>query len=105
VIWKRESEFAPSFYIYYITYGKLIKIGEWVIYEPNGELLPDYFDYSIDNIRIHQKNNEIEFSFLKNMDFIDTSADNYNEDWVSYQAGELILSFNITNGTRKRVEK
>ena len=70
VLWKIDDEHYPFFYIYYIKDGKLMKIGEWVIYEPPGEILPDRLDYSVKNIRIYKINDEIEFSFLKDVEFM-----------------------------------
>lgn len=107
VLWKYESEYNPFFYTYYINEGKILKIGEWGISVLAIEYYCEYCDYSIEDIRIHQKDDEIEFSFLKNMDFLNFSEDRYRDDWTwtSYQAGDLILSFNIIDGTLKRIER
>jgi hypothetical protein len=105
VLWKNESEYSPFFNVYYILEGKIVKIGEWEISVLAIEYHCEYCDYSMEDIRIYQRNNEIEFSFLKNMVFGDFSENKYNDDWnwTSYQAGELILSFNIVDGTVKKV--
>jgi len=105
ILLKIEEEHYPTFYVYHINNGKLKIIGKWVIYEPPGEVLPDYLDYSIEDIRIHQREDEIEFSFLKDMNFVDLSADIYNYDWVLYKAGELIISFNIVDETLRLIER
>jgi hypothetical protein len=65
----------------------------------------DYLDYSVKDIRIHQKNDEIEFSFLKDMQFT-VITDEYKYDtWGSFKAGELLISFNITDMKLKKIEK
>ena len=105
VLWKFEFEYNPYFNAYYIHNGKILKIGEWGIAVPYTEYNCEYCDYSVEDIRIYQRDNEIEFSFLKNMNFIDTSVDINNYDWISYKAGELVLSFNILNESLKVIEK
>jgi len=109
MIWKIELENTPLFKFYYINNGIVKKIGEdWLIYTPpTGEYHYDYFDYSVNDIHIYQKkNDEIEFVFSENVDFLDHSKILFNsDDWVSFRSGELILYFNITDGTVKRVEK
>lgn len=105
VIWKIEMEYVPSFYVCYIRDGIIMKIGEWGIAIPYIEYHCEYCDYAIEDIRIHQRDNEIEFSFLKNMNFVNLSTDIYNDDWVLYKAGNLKISFNIVDGLLKVIEK
>jgi hypothetical protein len=105
VLWENDSEYNPFFYIYYLSKGNIVKIGVWGIHEPPGEVLPDYLDYSVEDIQIHQKNNEIEFLFLKNVTFaiIPENYDFGDDDWGTFKAGELKVSFNIVDETVKRV--
>jgi len=105
VLWKNDYEHSPIFDVYYIKYGKLIQIGCWIINTPYPiNEITDFLDYSVKNIRIRQKRNTVEFSFSKDMAFIDYSKEK-NDNWGSFKAGELILSFNTVDGTVKRVEK
>jgi len=97
VSWKFEDEYVPTFFTYYIKDGKLMKIGNWIIAIPYNKYGCEYCDYSIEDIRIHQRDDEIEFSFLKDMRFIDLKNYDY-DDWGAFEAGELILSFNIVSG-------
>jgi len=69
-LWKMESEYNPYFNAYYISKGKIVKIGEWKMAVPYVEYNCEYCDYSIEDIRIHQRDDEIEFSFLRNMSFV-----------------------------------
>ena len=106
VLWKIDGEHVPLFYLYYIKNGKLIKIGEWLITEPCDTC--DGLDYSISDIRIFHKNDKIEFLFLKETSFgiykeLSKSLD--FDDWGTFKAGELVVSFNIVDGTVRRVEK
>jgi hypothetical protein len=101
VLWKIEMEFVPLFYAYYINDGKLIKIGEWTIYVPCDTC--DAGDYKVENIRIHQKDKEIEFSFLKDTRFFVNKENFKYDDWGTFKAGELKVSFNIVDETVKRV--
>jgi len=103
VIWKRESEFAPSFYVYYIKKGILKRIGEWGITEPCDTC--DTGDYSIENIRIYQRDNEIEFSFLADANFVIFKEDYHYDDLGTFEAGELKISFNTVDGLLKVIEK
>jgi len=103
VFWEIGGEHGPFFYAYYIKDGKLTKIGKWIMVEPCDTC--DYFDYSLNDIRIFHKNDEIEFLFLKETSFF-VGNENYDyDDWGLFKAGELVVSFNIANGTVRRVEK
>ena len=106
VLWKIEGEFVPTFYAYYVKDGKIMKIGEWVLFVPCKTC--ETVNYLIEDIKIFQNDDEIEFIFLKETSFVaykDLSKSLDHEDWGSFQAGELIVSFNIVDGTVKRVEK
>ena len=104
VLWKVDGEYNPFFYIYYIKDGKLMKIGEWVIYEPPGEILPDRLDYSVKNIRIYKINDEIEFSFLKDVEFMVYRENHNYDEWGTFKAGKLTVSFNIIDGSIKEIK-
>ena len=103
VIWKRESEYVPSFYVYYIKEGNLMRIGEWRITEPCDTC--DSGDYSIENIRIYQKSNEIEFLFIKDIRFVVFKEDYHYDDFGTFKAEKLIVSFNLSDGSLKLKEK
>ena len=103
LIWKIDGEFAPSFYVYYIKNGKLTKIGEWGVIVPCKNC--DSGDYSVEDIRIHQKNDEIEFSFLEDANFIVIGEDYNYDNWGTFDAGELKVSFNIIERLLKKVER
>jgi hypothetical protein len=106
VIWKIDGEFVPAFYLYFIKDGKLKKIGEWEIIELPGEIFPDYLDYAVNDIYISKKNDEIEFSFLKDVKFIVFRENfRYSDDWGIFEADKLKISFNIVNGMLKKIEK
>jgi len=106
VLWKIGGEYGPIFYYYYLKDGNLMKIGEWNFLEPCNTC--DYFDYSLNDIRIFYKNDEIEFLFLKETSFgvyKDLSKSFDYDYWGVFKAGELVVSFNPVDGTVKRVEK
>jgi len=104
IVWKIEHEHYPTFNTYYVKDGKILKIGEWGIFTPPlADEYYDYFDYSVEDIRIHQKNDEIGISFLKDIEFVDYS-EGYSNDWTSYKAGTFTLSFNVVSGEVRRIE-
>jgi len=106
VFFEFEYEHFSSFIVSYIRERKLMRIGEWIIYSPCDTC--DRASYNIENIHLYQKKDEIEFSSLKDVEFLDYRNNKYHwesNDWVSFQAGELIVSFNIVDGTVKKVEK
>ena len=105
VFLKIEDEYVPTFFIYYIKYGKLMKIGEWIIAIPYIKYGCEYCDYSIEDIRIHQRNDEIVFSFLKDMRFV-VMGEHYNDydDWGTFEEGKLKVSFNIADGSLKVID-
>jgi len=103
VLWKNEGEYNPYFNIYYLSKGKVVKIGEWMILIPHIVYNCEYCDYSAEDILIHQKNNEIEFSFLNDTDFVILREYSNYDDWGTFKAGKLKVSFNIVDGTVKKV--
>ena len=96
VLWKMEHEFFPSFKVYYLKAGKLMEIGDWGIYTPCKDC--DTFEYSVDDIRIQEKEGRIEFTFLKDMQYIDYRKQLFAGDWTSFKSGALTLFFNPKNG-------
>jgi len=109
VLWEIQGEYSPTFYFYYLKDGNIMKIGEWDFFEPCDTC--DVFHYSVNDIRIFHKNDEIEFLFLKETRFF-AGKENYDydydydyNDWGLFKAGELVVSFNIGDGTVRRVEK
>ena len=102
VVLKLEYEFCPIFYVYFIDKREIIKIGHWSITEPCIEYR-EYLDYSTKDIRIFQKEDEIEFLFLKDTRFIVNKEDFTYDDWGTFKVGELKVSFNIVDKTVKRV--
>jgi len=105
VLLELETEYHPYFNAYYISKGKIVKIGEWGIAIPYIEYRCEYCGYSVEDIQINQRDGEIVFAFLKNMDFFDNSTGINNNGWVLYKAGELVLSFNIVDKSLKVIEK
>jgi len=103
VFWEIGGEYGPSFFTYYIRDGKLTKIGKWIMVEPCDTC--DYFGYSLNDIKILQRDNDIEFLFLKETEFIVERESFKYDNWGVFKAGELIVSFNTVDGTVKRVEK
>jgi len=95
ILWKIKHEFTPSFNAYYVRNGKIIKIGEWGMFTPCETC--DIQDYSIEDVLIYQRNGKIEFLFSKDVEYIDYGEDIYRNNWVSYKAGTLTFSFDITN--------
>jgi len=102
VLWEIEGEHFPTFNSYYLKDGKIIKIGEWGISSFCETC--DYSGYLIGNIRVYQYDEEIQFSFLEDLAFLDLKKGNY-DDWGLFAGGELIVSFNIADGTVKKVDK
>jgi len=105
VFWKKEFEFSPVFDVYYIINGMVLKIGEWGVAISRIVHNCEFCDYSVEDIRITQKNNEIEFSFLKEMQFTVINEEYDYDDWGTFKAGELTVSFSIIDGTVNRVER
>lgn len=95
VLWETEYEFYPLIYAYYITEGKIVKIGELLISLPCQSC--ESFEYPIKDIRILQKGKEIEISFLKDVNYKPKNS----TDWQLYKAGVLKCLFNTeTNNLR-----
>ena len=54
VLLKNNNEYSPTFKAYYFKNGRLLIIGDWGINAPSpNKKMPDYLDYSVENIRIH----------------------------------------------------
>ena len=117
VLWNIYEGGDPSYiyYVYYVRDGKLMKIGEWGITE---DLDIHRFGlslaYSVRDIRIHRKNDIIEFLFLKGTSFFVYEENFKYDDWSKYfkgdywgtfKAGELKVSFNIVDRSLKVIER
>jgi len=106
VFLKIHYEYLATFKVYYLKNGKLLMIGDWGINTPlPSKKMLDNLDYSIEHIRIHQKNDVIEFSFIKDVQFKIIKENNNFDDWGTFKAGELIVSFNTVDGLLKRIDK
>lgn len=88
VLWETEYEYYPLIHAYYITEGKLVKIGELTISSPCQSC--ESFEYPIKDMRILQKGKEIEISFLEDVNYKPKNT----TDWQLYKAGELKCLFN-----------
>lgn len=95
VLWETEYEFYPLIYAYYITEGEIIKIGELLISLPCQSC--ESFEYPIKSIKIIQNGNEIEISFLEDVNYKPKNS----TVWQLYKAGVLKCIFNTeTNDLR-----
>jgi hypothetical protein len=103
VLWEWEGEHFPVFNIYYFKDKLLIKVGEWGIIKPCKTC--DYSGYYVKDIQINKRNDEIIFLFLKNVEFLDLTENLFNGDWMFIKAKDLMLSFNIIDGTLKRTKR
>jgi len=105
ILLRMESEYISTFYIYYIKEGKIMKIGIWDVLVPYEKYNCEFCGYSIEDFRIHQRNDDIEFSFLKDVRFFVWKDHHGNsEDWGTYNAGELKVAFNIADGTIREIK-
>lgn len=95
VLWETKYEYFPIILAYYLKGGKVVKIGELEISLPcNG---CESFEYPIKEILITQTNKEIEFSFLKDVNFWNQEI---NERQI-FKPGTFKYQFNIeTNELR-----
>lgn len=89
VLWETEYEFYPQIYAYYITTEEeIIKIGELLISLPCQSC--DNFEYPIENIKILKNKKNIEFSFLKDVNYKPKEG----SVWQLYKAGALKCIYN-----------
>jgi len=95
VLWETEYEFYPLIYVYFITAGKIVKIGELLISLPCQSC--ESFEYPLKDIRMLQKGKNIEISFLKDVNY---KPSNGNE-WHLYKAGMLKCIFNAETNKLK----
>jgi hypothetical protein len=95
ILWETEYEYYPLIQAYYITGGKLVKIGKLDISLPCQSC--ESFEYPIKDIQILQKGKDFEFSFLENVNYKPED----NTDWQLYKSGSLKIIFNTeTNELR-----
>ena len=100
VLLETEYEYIPLIQAYYITEGKLAKIGELKISLPCQSC--ESFEYPIKEIQILQENEEIEISFLKDVNYKDKDS----SEWKLSKAGALKYSFNTVSGElRKKIDR
>lgn len=97
VFWETEYEFFPFIYAYYITNGKIVKIGELLISLPCQSC--ESYEYPIKDIRILQNGKEIEISFLKDVNYKSRNS----TDWQLYKAGVLKCIFNTETNELKYI--
>lgn len=88
ILWETEYEYFPSLMAYYIEEGRLEKMGELNISLPCQSC--ESFEYPINDIQIQQKNNDIEISFLKDVNHKEKD----NSEWKTYKPGALKFYFN-----------
>ena len=97
VLWETEYEIHPIIYAYYITEGKIVKIGELIISLPCQSC--ESLEYPIKDIRILQNGKYIEISFLKDVNFKPKNS----TDWQLYKAGVLKCIFNTETNELKYI--
>lgn len=97
VLWETEYEIYPIIYAYYITEGKIVKIGELIISLPCQSC--ESLEYPIKDIRILQNGKYIEISFLKDVNFKPKNS----TDWQLYKAGVLKCIFNTETNELKYI--
>jgi len=105
VLWESEYESYSFFTIYYLYQGMIVKIGVWGFSISRIIYGCEYCNYPVEDIRIINKDNEIEFSFVKDVDFMVITEDFDFDHWGTFDAGELTVSFNINDGMIRKVEK
>lgn len=88
VLWVTEYEYYPLIIAYYLKEGSLSKIGSLEISRPDS--LNESFEYPIKCIRVSKLGDNIEFSFLKDVNY----KINDNE-WKLYKAGLITYRYNI----------
>lgn len=89
ILWETEYEYFPVINAYYVAEGKLARIGQLGISLPCKSC--ESFEYPIKDIQILQKNEEIEISFLKDVNYKEKDS----QQWKEYKQGTLTFYFNI----------
>ncbi|HEX4887222.1 MAG TPA: hypothetical protein VFV37_04165 [Luteibaculaceae bacterium] len=95
ILWETEYEYIPVILAYYVAGGNIVKISELEISLPCQSC--ESLDYPIKDIRVVQEKNEIEISFLKDVNYRSEG----NNEWKLHKAGTLKYRFNTeTNELR-----
>lgn len=97
VLWETEYEYYPIIQAYYITEEKLVKIGELEISLPCQSC--ESFEYPIKNIRITKKKEDIEISFLKEVNYRRKGE----VEWKLFKPGTLKYRFNTISKEFKHI--
>jgi hypothetical protein len=97
VLWETEYEHIPVIQAYYIEGRRLAKIGKLEISLPCESC--ESLNYPVKYIRITQEKEEIEISFLKDVNYR-TEGDNA---WSLYKAGNLKYRFNTETKLLKNI--
>lgn len=96
VLWETEYEYIPTILAYYITEERFAKIGELEISLPCQSC--ESLEYPIKDIQILHKKEEIEISFLKDINYKEKDSD----EWIFFKAGTLRYSFNPVSDEFKK---
>jgi len=100
VLWETKYEYIPVIQAYYIAEGKLVRMGELEVSLPCQSC--ESFEYPIKDIQILQKKQEIEISFLKDVNYKEKDS----SEWKLSKAGVLKYYFNTVSGRfRKKIDK
>lgn len=98
VLWETEYEYISVIKAYYIAEGRLAEMGELKISLPCQSC--ESLDYPIKDIQILHKKEEIEISFLKDVNYKEKDSD----EWKLFKAGALKYHFNtVSNEFKKSV--
>lgn len=98
VLWETEYEYFPAIMAYYIAEGKFVRMGELEISLPCQSC--ESFEFPIKDIQIRQEKDEIEISFLKDVNYKEKDSN----EWKLSKAGALKYYFNTVSGRfRKKI--
>ncbi len=88
VLWETEYEYLSILIAYYLEAGRIFRMGELEISLPCQSC--ESMEYPIKDIRIQEKKNEIEISFLKEVNYKEKNS----SQWNTYKPGVLKFHFN-----------
>jgi hypothetical protein len=91
ILWETLYEYYPAILAYYVSDGKLTKVGEMNISLPCDSC--EKLEYPLSEVEIVQINQKIVISFLREVNY----RENDSEDWVVFSSGTLKYYFNIAN--------
>ena len=92
ILWETQYEYYPIILAYHIEQGTITKMGEIDIALPCQSC--ESFEYPVKDIRIIQKKDDIEISFLKDA----SHKEKGNSEWKLFKAGTLKYYYNSTTG-------